>query len=88
MCGKPTLRKMIHKFRTLESDLDRHSYNQNLEKLTGSFLKKQTDLQISFKKCVSSPIIWNVPAKLDIKKTIQSLQKGTDFEPGNSCLDE
>lgn len=55
MWGKPTLRKMIHKFRTLESDLDRHSYNQNLEKLIGTFLKKQTDLQISFKKmCIIS----------------------------------
>lgn len=47
--------KMVHKFRTLESDLDSHSYNQrmplqNLEKCIGSFLKKQTYLQNSFKR--------------------------------------
>lgn len=38
--GKADSEKMIHKFRTLESDLAHHSYNQNLEKLIGSFLKK------------------------------------------------
>lgn len=52
--GKTDSEKMVHKFRTLESDLDGHTYHQrmplqNLEKLIGSFLKKQTYLQNSFK---------------------------------------
>lgn len=29
----------------------------------------------------------NVSGKLDIKGIIQSLPKGTEFEPRNSCLD-